>query len=113
MTCGADRLASMAAPSTSEFTLYSPGAGKSVLLTEILICNTTGGAVTVRLSLITTGSTATNKDWLLYEKSLAAGESYFFEPPTPIWLRGASALTARSSATNVAFQVYGDGGIPS
>lgn len=74
-------LAAQQLTSTAETTILSPGGaplaapGTSVSITHGVLCNTTGSAVTVSLSLVPSGGTAGVANRVMAAYSLPAGDS--------------------------------------
>ena len=52
-------------PGTTETTLYTAPTGKTVILKDITLCNTTSVDATISLSIVPSGSTADNTNRIL------------------------------------------------
>ena len=64
---------------TTAASLYSPGANTETIVKSILVCNTTGGAVTYRIFHDDDGTTYDENTALFWEMSLAANSTDVLE----------------------------------
>lgn len=81
-------------------------------LTKLLVCNTTGGAVTFRFYHLPEGVAVSSLDYALwYDKSVAANDTFIFGGETGnggIQLEEGDTILVRSATANaLAFQGYG------
>tara|TARA_R100001443_G_scaffold9022_1_gene18484 strand:- start:3824 stop:4144 length:321 start_codon:yes stop_codon:yes gene_type:complete len=87
---------------TTNTSVYTVGSGKEALV-NVNVCNRNSSAVTVRLANAD-GSTPSNDEYIEYDYSLAANESF---QRTGIHMQAAQIIVAYSSATNVSVVVDG------
>jgi hypothetical protein len=87
---------------TTNTSVYTVGSGKEALV-NVNVCNRNSSAVTVRLANAD-GGTPSNDEYIEYDYSLAANESF---QRTGIHLQAAQIIVAYSSATNVSVVVDG------
>ena len=87
---------------TTNTSVYTVGSGKEALV-NVNVCNRNSSAVTVRLANAD-GSTPSNDEYIEYDYSLAANESF---QRTGLHLQAAQIIVAYSSATNVSVVVDG------
>lgn len=102
-------LGQLSPANTTAASIYSPS--KIALINEIVICNTTAGAVTFRLFIDNDGTTYDQTTALFYDKSVPANDSYIWSPAggNGIMLNNAAANIAVRTGTNDAltFTVFG------
>lgn len=83
-------------------TLYDTSANVTAVISNILVANQAGTAVTVRLGTDTTAGTPSASEWLLYDVVVAANDTLSFGPlslPASTYLRfSSSANTCTFSA---------------
>lgn len=97
-------------PTTGESTLYSVPLATDVKIGSIIICNTTGSAATVSLSVVSSGGTPGASNRILSSFSVAANDTVTLETPVVLsagdvisGLQGtASALTLTISGETYA-----------
>ena len=87
---------------TTNTSVYTVGSGKEALV-NVNVCNRNSSAVTVRLANAD-GGTPSNDEYIEYDYSLAANESFH---RTGIHMQAAQIIVAYSSATNVSVVVDG------
>ena len=87
---------------TTNTSVYTGGSGKEALV-NVNVCNRNSSAVTVRLANAD-GSTPSNDEYIEYDYSLAANQSF---QRTGIHMQAAQIIVAYSSATNVSVVVDG------
>jgi len=87
---------------TTNSSVYTVGSGKEALV-NVNVCNRNSSAVTIRLANAD-GSTPSNDEYIEYDYSLAANESF---QRTGIHMQAAQIIVAYSSATNVSVVVDG------
>ena len=88
--------------------LYTLPANTRTKVTSVVICNTTGSAVSVRLFHSLSGTTYDATTALLYDVVVDANTSASFDP-SDLWLENTSGNIAVSTGTNSAltFTMYG------
>ena len=87
---------------TTNTSVYTVGSGKEALV-NVNVCNRNSSAVTIRLANAD-GGTPSNDEYIEYDYSLAANESF---QRTGLHLQAAQIIVAYSSATNVSVVVDG------
>ena len=87
---------------TTNTSVYTVGSGKEALV-NVNVCKRNSSAVTVRLANAD-GSTPSNDEYIEYDYSLAANQSF---QRTGIHMQAAQIIVAYSSATNVSVVVDG------
>jgi len=87
---------------TTNTSVYTVGSGKEALV-NVNVCNRNSSAVTIRLANAD-GSTPSNDEYIEYDYSLAANQSF---QRTGIHMQAAQIIVAYSSATNVSVVVDG------
>jgi|TARA_R100001129_G_scaffold172881_2_gene143839 hypothetical protein len=87
---------------TTNTSVYTVGTGKEALV-NVNVCNRNSSAVTIRLANAD-GGTPSNDEYIEYDYSLAANESF---QRTGLHLQAAQIIVAYSSATNVSVVVDG------
>lgn len=79
---------------TTEATLITSTPGAEIYLKSIYLSNASGGTVTVNLAITIGGKAATVGDWIIYGKSIAAGDYLYLENvfiPENATLRGSAS----------------------
>ena len=85
---------------TSYETLYNTGASTTAIVSNLLIANEAGSAVTVRVGTDTTAGTPGAGEWLLYDVVIAANDTLSFGP---LSLGNTQYLRVSSSANTCTF----------
>lgn len=78
---------------SGETTVYTVGAAKAAKLATLSLCNSSASPVTVSVSLVPAGGTAGVGNRLIYNFSLAAGDTTTVSEAAGAWL-GASAFVS-------------------
>ena len=68
-------LGQQAPAGTPETILYTVPTATQTTISSIVVCNRSGSGVTYRVSVAVSGATTSNKDYLFYDKALAANSS--------------------------------------
>ena len=93
-------------PSATTVTiLYTVPDMTQTTISSIVAANRTGSAITFRLSVHVAGAGADDKQYLYYDKSVAANDS--FAIVIGITLNQADVLKVYTSAVNMSFNVFG------
>jgi len=99
---------------TSAVSALSGIAGKIVVIQQIIICNTTGGAITARVFLDNNGTTYDATTAILYDKSIGANDYLYLNfgwggDATGLYLTDSGGnLAVRASAnTSLTFTING------
>jgi hypothetical protein len=91
---------------TANANLYTVGAGKSAVVSTILVTNTTGTAATCRLFVRVAGATAAASNAVIYEASVPAND--FKAITIGVTLAATDILTVQSGTANsLTFQAFG------
>ena len=81
-------------------TLYNTGASTTAIISNLLIANEAGSAVTVRVGTDTTAGTPGAGEWILYDVVIAANDTLSFGP---LSLGNTQYLRVSSSANTCTF----------
>ena len=95
----------ISALTTSAVTLYTTPANVRANMQDIVIANTTNGALTYTIYLVPSGATAGTANALFYQVSLAANTSYHWVG-TQILFAG-DTIQALGSATGLTISISG------
>lgn len=87
---------------TTNTSVYTVGSGKEALV-NVNVCNRNATAVTIRLANAD-GATPSNDEYIEYDYSLAANESF---QRTGLHMQTAQIIVAYGSATNISVVVDG------
>lgn len=68
-------LGQQAPAGTTETILYTTPTATQTTVSSIVVCNRSGSGVTYRVSVAVDGGTTANKDYLFFDKALAANSS--------------------------------------
>jgi hypothetical protein len=101
------KILGQAAPAnTSNADLYTVGAGKSAVVSSIVIANTTGTAATARVFVRIAGATAAASNAVFYDVSVAANSHASF---TEGWsLAATDVVTVQTGTSNaLTFTLFG------
>ena len=90
---------------TTTTTLYTVPDLTQTTISSIVAANRTGSAITFRLSVHVAGAGADDKQYLYYDKSVAANDSLTIV--IGITLNQADVLKVYTSAVNMSFNVFG------
>lgn len=93
------------APGTAEQVLTT-GPAEGSVLSSLVVCNQTAGAVTFRVRVARSGEpVAATKQYIFYDNSLAANSSALF--PVGICLGDGDSIYCLSSSASVSFTAFG------
>ena len=98
-------LAQVDAAATTVTTLYTVPDMTQTTISSIVAANRTGSAITFRLSVHVAGAGADDKQYLYYDKSVAANDSLAIV--IGITLNQADVLKVYTSAVDMSFNVFG------
>ena len=90
---------------TTTTVLYTVPDMTQTTISSIVAANRTGSAITFRLSVHVGGATADDKQYLYYDKSVAANDSLAIV--IGITLNQTDVLKVYTSAVNMSFNVFG------
>lgn len=85
--------------------LYTVPTGKSAIINAIFVCNRAGAAATFRISISVDGAADGVGQYLYYDVSVAANDTFLIEVPIP--LDAADVIRGYASATTVTMVVVG------
>lgn len=104
----AKRLIAGSQLTTSAATYYTTPALTTTIIRKLSFTNTSGGAVTVTLHLITSGGSASDSNKIAHVKSLASGETWSCADAEGQVLEAAGFIQALASAAT-SITVIGSG----
>ena len=90
---------------TTVTTLYTVHDATVTTISSIVVANRTGSAITFRLSVHVGGASADDKQYLYYDKSVAANDSLTIV--IGITLNQTDVLKVYASAVDMSFNVFG------
>ena len=90
---------------TTVTTLYIVPDLTQTTISSFVACNRTGSAITFRLSAHVAGASADDKQYLFYDKSVAANDT--LTVVIGITLGQADVLKVYASAVNMSFNLFG------
>tara|TARA_R110002051_G_scaffold188844_2_gene258231 strand:- start:505 stop:834 length:330 start_codon:yes stop_codon:yes gene_type:complete len=90
---------------TTETTLYTVPNLAQTTVSSFVACNRTGSAITFRLRVNVAGASNDDKQFLYYDKSVAANST--FTAVIGICLGQADVLKVYASAVNMSFNIFG------
>ena len=90
---------------TTVTTLYTVPSETVTTISSIVAANRTGSAITFRLSVHVAGASADDKQYLYYDKSVAANDSLTIV--IGITLKHTNVLKVYASAVDMSFNVFG------
>ena len=98
-------LGQLAAAATTTETLYTVPNETVTTTSSLVICNRTGGALTYRISIHVNGAGDDDKQFLYYDKSLAANDT--FSAILGLTLGQKDVVKTFASATGLSFNLFG------
>ena len=98
-------LGQVATAATTVTTLYTVPSETVTTISSIVAANRTGSAITFRLSVHVAGASADDKQYLYYDKSVAANDSLTIV--IGITLNQTDVLKVYASAVDMSFNVFG------
>ena len=90
---------------TTETTLYTVPNLAQTTVSSFVACNRTGSAITFRLRVNVAGASNDDKQFLYYDKSVAANST--FTAVIGICLGQKDVLKVYASAVNMSFNIFG------
>ena len=90
---------------TTVTTLYTVPNLTQTTVSSIVVCNRTGSAITMRISVHVEGASADDKQYLYYDKSVAANDT--LNIVIGITLNQTDVVKVYASATNMSFNMFG------
>ena len=92
---------------TTTTTLYTVPDLNQTTVSSFVVCNRTGGAVSFRLSIHVNDASADNKQYLYYDKSVAANET--FTAVLGLTLGQNDVVKVYAGGTGLSFNMFGVG----
>ena len=90
---------------TTVTTLYTVPNLTQTTISSFVACNRTGSAITFRLSVRVAGASADDKQYLFYDKSVAANDT--LTAVIGITLGQTDVMKVYASAVNMSFNLFG------
>ena len=95
-----------AAPATTATTdLYTVPNLNQTTVSSLVVCNRTGGALTFRVSVHVAGAAASDEQYLYYDKTVAANDS--FTAVLGLTLNQSDEVKVNASANGLSFNMFG------
>jgi glucose-6-phosphate dehydrogenase assembly protein OpcA len=91
---------------TTATTLYTVGAGKSAVISTLVIANLAATAATYRVAVRVAGATLANSQYIAYDVSVGASDSTALT--LGITLAATDVVTVYASNANLTFTAFGD-----
>ncbi len=98
-------LGQVAPSATTETTLYTVPDKTQTTVSSIVICNRSGSARTYRINVSVEGATTSNKEYLFYDKSIAANVSEAHV--IGITLNQTDVIRVYASTGDLSFNLFG------
>lgn len=92
---------------TNPASIYTPAAGVTAHIRNVVVCNNTGAAATFRLHHDEDGTTYDVTTALYYDVSVAANTTYVHEPLIFMATEGGNLAVQSGTANALTFTVYG------
>ena len=93
------------APATTPTTLYTVPDLNQTTTSSLIVCNRTAGALTFRVSIRVSGAAADDKQYIYYDKSVPATDS--FAAVLGLTLREGDVVEVYASSTGLSFNMFG------
>ena len=90
---------------TTETTLYSVPASTSTVCSSLSVCNRGSVQTTFRISLSQSGAATSSKDYMYYDVTLAANDTFI--ATIGVTLATTDVIRVYAGNANLSFQVYG------
>ena len=98
-------LGQLEAAATTAETLYTVPSLSQTTTSSLVICNRTGGVLSYRVNIRVAAEAADNKQYLYYDKTLAANET--FAAVLGMTLGEGDLVDTYASATGLTFTLFG------
>jgi hypothetical protein len=98
-------LGQVAPAATTTTTLYTVPNLNQTTVSSLVICNKTGGALTYRVSVHVADAAASNEQYLYYDKTIAANET--FSAVLGLTLNQSDVVKVYASNTGLSFNMFG------
>lgn len=87
-------------------TLYTVPAGKTAVISTLVVANLSSTAATYRIAIRIAGSALSNEEYIAYDVALSGNDSTALT--LGITLAATDVVTVYASTANVAFNAFGD-----
>ena len=102
----ANKVLGQSSPSaTTLTTLYTVPSATQAVCSTLVICNTTGAAITYRVAVRPAGASIATQHYIAYDASVAANDSVMLT--LGITLATTDVVSVYAGAANLAFSLYG------
>lgn len=98
-------LAQSAPAATTATDIYTVGAGKSAVISTIVVANRASTVATYRIAVRAAGATLANQHYIAYDITLGAADSTTLS--LGITLAATDVITVYASTANTSFNVFG------
>lgn len=98
-------LAQSAPSATTSTDLYTVGAGKSAIISTIVVANRAAAPATYRIAVRVAGATLGNAQYIAYDVTVGASDSTTLT--LGITLAATDVVTVYASTANLSFNVFG------
>lgn len=98
-------LAQSAPAATTNVDLYTVGAGKSAVISTLIVANRAATPATYRIAVRVAGATLTNAQYIAYDVIVGASDSTTLT--LGITLAASDVVTVYASNANLSFNVFG------
>lgn len=98
-------LAQSAPSATTNTDVYTVGAGKSAVISTMVVCNRSASAATYRIAIRPGGTTLANQHYIAYDVILAASDSTTLT--LGITLAATDVVTVYMSTANQSVSIFG------
>lgn len=105
MTDAIKVLGQSAPAATTETALYTVPAATSTVVSSLTVCNRDAGPSTFRISVSVGGGVTASKDYLYYNLTVAAGDT--FAATLGLTLSATDVVRVYASTANVSFNLFG------
>lgn len=91
---------------TTATTLYTVPAGKTAVVSTLVVANLAATAATFRIAIRVAGSALSNEEYIAYDVALNGNDSTALT--LGITLAATDVITVYASSANIAFNAFGD-----
>ncbi len=98
-------LGQLAPAATTTTTLYTAPNLNQTTVSSLVVCNRTAGGLTFRVSVHVAGATTADKQYLYYDKTVAANET--FSAVLGLTLNQSDEVKVYASNTGLSFNMFG------
>jgi hypothetical protein len=98
-------LAQSAPSATTNTDIYTVGAGKSAVVSTIVVANRTTSTATYRIAIRPAGATLANQHYIAYDVTVGLSDSTTLT--LGITLAATDVITVYASTANLSFNVFG------